>query len=310
MLRSRTSRWSLATLLVSLLTLVAAWFLLVGPQLAEAATLRAEDLSTQQNNDLLEIKISQLEAQAATLESARKDLAAVLQQMPAELDMQRLVRDLNSVAEDTGVDLQGVTPAAEEPVASASSGSGTAPGAAGAAGASGAADSTGSADAAGAGDATGSGSSAKSSGTSTGNGTSVVAIPVSLVVQGDYFQIVAFVQKVQTQLSRAVLISGIDIGEADGDSSDGEVKVTLSARVFVLQTASSASSGSDTAGSSGATPSATATGTPSPTASSTEAPAPFGAGTSSPTPTDPPSADPSSAPTTGDPTPTTTRDIS
>jgi type IV pilus assembly protein PilO len=209
MLRSRTSRWLAATTLVSVLLLVAGWFLLVSPQQAQASDLRTQNVAVQENNDLLELKIAELKAQFATLSDAEAELVTIQQQMPGSVQMPQLVRDLNQIAQESGVDQAAVTPADATLLSEESGASGS---------------------------------------------SQVVRIPLSLVVEGDYFQVVAYLQKLQTQLSRVVLVSGISITEAEaGDGEDSSaISVTITGSVFALSDGSvSTESGASSSSSSG-----------------------------------------------------------
>jgi Tfp pilus assembly protein PilO len=188
-------------MLVSVLLLVVGWFLLIGPLQARASDLRAENVSAQESNDLLELKIAELKAQAATLPEAEAELATIQRQMPDSAQMPQLVRDLNRIAEESGVDLTAVTPGAATALSEESD------------------------------------TSKSSSGSST-TASQVVRIPLSVVVVGDYFQVVAYLQKLQTQLSRVILVSGIGITEADSSASSSgteAINVTITGSAFVLQ---------------------------------------------------------------------------
>lgn len=243
MLRSRTSRWFAATALVSLLLLAAGWFLLVSPRQAQASELRAEDASAQEENDLLELKIAELKAQSATLPEAEAELATIQRQMPGSAQMPQLVRDLNRIAEETGVNLAAVTPAEATALSEESSTS----------------------------DSSSDGSTDTSAGSST-TASQVAQIPLTVVVEGDYFQVVAYLQKLQTQLSRAILVSGITTTEADSSKSSsdtGAISVTITGSAFVLQEgsvsteSSGSSSGSESSGgTTGTSPSDTSTQVP------------------------------------------------
>ncbi len=232
MLRTRTGRWTAATLALCVLTLVAAWFTLVEPRRSEAASLSAQNTATQQTNDLLTVRIEQLKAQFAALPTTQTQLAAIRRQLPTDTAMPQLVRDLNAMADATGVTLTTLTPGGGQILA-------------------------------------GTGATASSGSGSVAAGA-VVAVPLTIVVDGDYFQAVAFLQKLQAGLPRAVLISGVQVGAASSTATasstststatatasasgtTGRVEVTLSGQVFVMPGA--ATSTPSPSSTSGATP--------------------------------------------------------
>jgi Tfp pilus assembly protein PilO len=241
MLSSRTARWSAGTSLLCVAVLAVSWLFLVSPRRTEAAELRDANVATQTQNDLLEVKIAQLRAQFARLPESQAELADILTQMPADAGVPRLVRDLDAMAKSTGVTLTTVTPGAAQPLTmvEAATPAGTAASPATAA--------TGAAGSAGAGTGVG-GSPAAGSGSAAQAGT-VVAIPVTVVLSGDYFETVAFLKQLQTQMPRAFLVStvqmaaGSSTGSAEatagaaagaGSATSGEVQVTLAGSVFAL----------------------------------------------------------------------------
>ena len=64
---------------------------------------------------------------------------------------------------------------------------------------------------------------------------------MTIVVAGDYYEVEQFLNKVET-FQRAVLVTGLDIGAPEaGDSSNGDVTVTIAARAFMVANSGSAS---------------------------------------------------------------------
>ena len=218
MLTSRTARWVSGTVLLCVALLALTWLFLVSPQRTEAAQLRDQNASTQSQNDLLEVKIAQLRAQFAKLPESQAELAAILAQMPPDAGMPRLVRDLDSMAKATGVVLASVTPSAAQTLSTGTTGAGTAGAAATAPAAAPAATAAPAAGAAGA-----------------AQGGQVVQIPVTVSVTGDYFQTVAFMKQLQTQMPRAFLVTAVQMSAGEtGQGGGGQVAVTISGRVFAL----------------------------------------------------------------------------
>jgi Tfp pilus assembly protein PilO len=112
MLASRTNRWSAGAVLLSVLVLVAAWFLLVGPKRSEASDLQTQAETAQSQAVTLQTQIAQLKAQFGDLQERRDELAAVKKQLPPDAAIPDLVRDLRSFAADAGVSLDTLTPGA------------------------------------------------------------------------------------------------------------------------------------------------------------------------------------------------------
>ncbi len=229
MLTSRTARWAAGTALLCVALLAVSWLFLVSPRRAEAAELRDQNVATQTQNDLLEVKIAQLRSQFARLPESQAELADILAQMPADAGMPRLVRDLDAMAKESGVELTSLTPGAAQPLvldAAVSAGAGTA--------AAGTAPGTAPAGAA-------AGSDQGVAGATAGAATtaSVVSVPVTLVVSGDYFQTVAFLKQLQTKMPRAFLVTTVQMaasgaGTSSGSATGGQVQVTVTGSVFAL----------------------------------------------------------------------------
>lgn len=272
MLTSRTARWVAGTTLLCVALLGLSWLFLVSPQRTEAAELRDQNASTQSQNDLLEVKIAQLRAQFAKLPESQAELASILAQMPPDAGMPRLVRDLDAMSKSTGVTLSSVTPGPGQTLTT-----GTAvPGAAAAAPAA---------------------TAAATAGTAAVDGSTVVAIPVTVAVDGDYFQTVAFLKQLQTQMPRAFLVTAVQMsagnaGGADASATGGNVAVTITGKVFALpgMSADVLTTGTGTTAGTAGSPMSTATpgATPGTTPGTTPAPAPTAsapAATATPAPT-------------------------
>ncbi|MFN8077493.1 MAG: hypothetical protein U0Q15_19010 [Kineosporiaceae bacterium] len=250
MLKTKSSRWSAGAAGVCVLLLVATWFLLISPRRSEAADLRDQTTNRLGRNDALNRDIAKLKSQAAQLPQQQAQLAAIKLEMPEERNQAPLLRKMNDLAEDTGVDLidysQGVatqvTSAGAAPAAAATPSPGTTP-------ASGAAPST----------------------PSVPQGVQLYSVPTTVTVHGDYFVLARFLKQLQTEMIRAYLIGSVAV-KADTEGDDGEATIALSGQVYVLRTADSAPLGSTPSPT--PTPSVTPTATPTGTPSSTRPPRP------------------------------------
>jgi Tfp pilus assembly protein PilO len=128
--------------------------------------------------------------------------------------------------------------------------------------------------------------SAKGAPITTGQGGAVLmALPLTMTINGEYFQVVTFMRQLQTGVSRAFLVTGLQIAKKDGDSSGG-VAVTLNAEVFSMPSSStsagtvaSSTLASNTVATATVTPTSTSTAPPVSTPASTPAstPSPTGA---------------------------------
>jgi Tfp pilus assembly protein PilO len=240
-LASPTAKWSAGTVLACVVLLAATWFGLIAPRRGEAADLRDQQVSAQQANNLLQAKIQQLRAQFADLPKTQAEVAAIHQQLTPVADVPNLVRRISALSTGAGTELMSIMPQAASTLAGPAvvpgAGAGSpAPGAVTGQGAAPAAGSgAGPAAGPGAGPAAGPGGAGGPAARTAGSG--VVSIPLSISVGGDYYQVVGFVRKLQIEMTRAVLITSLQI---DQDSTFGAagVKLTLVGDVFALPGAS------------------------------------------------------------------------
>lgn len=235
---TRTRAWVAGTAVVCLLLLVASYLLLIAPKREEATALDEQTASTAQTNAQLQSKLTELQAQFADLPQTQAQLAAIQQAIPQDAALPTLVRDLDSTATASGVTLMSLTPgsgvlvptatAVVEPVA-------TDPAADPAA-----ADTT-----------------TTTAAAPPASSDVLVAVPVSLDIVGDFFATELFLKNVQTELSRAFLVTDLTLtaettaGEAGGGrpaTKPGDVSVTITGSVFVLRSAATVASSVTAAG--------------------------------------------------------------
>jgi Tfp pilus assembly protein PilO len=213
MLKTRTSRWSAATALVCVLVLALAWLLLVSPRLARAGEIRADADGKRVQNDALQLKVAQLRSQFAELPKSQAELEQIAAQMPVDAAMPALVRTIDSAATGSGVDLLSLTPATAV-VIGPSPGEAAKPAATPQAG----------------------GASGGTAAAPAPAGVRVVAIPVTIVTRGEYFQQVLFLKKLQAEMTRLLAISNLQLAvtQDTGGESDSGVTMTVTGRVFAL----------------------------------------------------------------------------
>jgi Tfp pilus assembly protein PilO len=220
-----TNRWVAGAVAVALALVAASWFLLISPQRSQAAELREQAVAQQASNDVIRLRTQQLKAQFASLPQRRAELAEIRQQLPATPMLSTLLRQLQAVADEAGVGVDSIAP--ERPQALAS---GAAAGAAAGAPA----------------------------GAST-DSSAVQSIATTMVVKGGYAELTLFLQKVQGSMRRAVLVENLTLvpAQTTGSTSDTQLTMTLTGKVFVLGTGAT---GTGAASGAGTTPS-TGTGT-------------------------------------------------
>jgi Tfp pilus assembly protein PilO len=173
MLTNRTSRWSLACALLCAALLVASWFFLVSPRRAEAADVRSKAVASDSQAVELQSQIAQLKAEFADLPKRKAELKAIKVQLPPELDIPDFMRSLQKFAGQTGVSLDSLAPGTPAILSSSAAA------------------------------ATGSAASA------TAPAGSVVSVPLTISVHGEYFEASLFLKNLQTKLNRSYLITGL-----------------------------------------------------------------------------------------------------
>jgi len=106
----KSTLWAFATAAIALLVLVAGWFLVLGPQRAEAADLVTQRDFVAQQNQRLALSQAQLQAQLEELPAQKAQLATILASMPDDSQLPQLLRQLETSAENTRATLTSVVP--------------------------------------------------------------------------------------------------------------------------------------------------------------------------------------------------------
>ena len=106
--------------LVSALLLVAvAWFMFIGPEISSTSALKAQTVTTQQQNALLQLKLKSLEDKKAQLGKYTASLKTALESLPVDSGLPAFTRQLTAQARATGVNLFSVSAGGVSPVAAA-----------------------------------------------------------------------------------------------------------------------------------------------------------------------------------------------
>jgi len=98
MTKSRAGGWIAGTAFVSILLLVAAWFVLISPTLATAAETQEQAQSQRDQNMVTQVRIAALKKQFENIDALRADLAALQLQVPTTADLAQYRRQVDAVA--------------------------------------------------------------------------------------------------------------------------------------------------------------------------------------------------------------------
>lgn len=108
---TETRKWTLGTVALVLVLLLASWFLLVSPKRSEAAKLDEQTQQQQQANDALRTQIAVLKSQSKDLPAMQAKLQRLLTKVPPSPSLVTLIRELSITARRSGVQLLSITPA-------------------------------------------------------------------------------------------------------------------------------------------------------------------------------------------------------
>lgn len=230
--RSKTSTWVGGTVVVALLLLVAGWFLLVSPVLASASETRSAAADVESDNDMTRQRIETLKAQFETLDESKAELAALQLQIPTTGQLSDYLRQVDEQAVARTVSLTSVAPGAPELYAPVT----------GAAPAEAAVDATATGDVATdpAADAAATTAPAPAAGTTAPAG--MVDVPITLTAVGSYANVMSWIQSIQEQTDRLLLVTtvtgtALDDAPAGGGKPatvKGDVEATVTGYLYVL----------------------------------------------------------------------------
>lgn len=210
-------QWLLMTALGCLAILVVGFMFFVKPQHKKASSLSKQTSQTSADTASLRVQLVALLDNKKQLPAEKAKLAALAVKIPAGIEIPALTRELDSAAKSVSVDLANVAPGIPAAVSVVST--------------------------------AGSVSAAPAA-------SPIQQVPVAVTVNGDYFKVEKFVQKLET-LDRALLVDSFSITPPAGVSTSpaaGAVSVTFQTRVFVAAggfgSTSAATAGSSVTGSS------------------------------------------------------------
>lgn len=180
-------------LLVALVLAVGFWFLLYKPSGAEEQLVREEIATLEGQEASLRVELERLRGVQRREVEIRATLARLAELIPLGVAQPAAIRQLQRAADASGTEIASVTFGL--------------PGVPDAAG----------------------GVVAGDTGT---EGTVLAQIPVTIVAEGGYFQVVDFLRRLEVEVPRAVLIDGVSIAEAE--SGFPLLAATLTGRLFAV----------------------------------------------------------------------------
>ncbi len=183
---TRIQQWAAGTAVALVVIVAAGWFLAISPQKHKVSNLGAQSTSQEQANSGLRTKLAELTAQMSAVPSEEAAVAAVTQKIPGDPEMPAYVRELTTIAGQTGVELVSIAPAVPTPVTVAAA---TVPVATASASAT---------------------TAAAAPAAPAAPAVSLQSIPVALTVDGGYFQVQQFTAALQ-RLARSTVVTSVSM---------------------------------------------------------------------------------------------------
>jgi Tfp pilus assembly protein PilO len=214
---NRIQMWFVGALVAVVVVAAGGYFLAISPEHSHAASLRSQAAAQTQANQVLQGKIQVLQGQTSDVATAQARIAAISNELPPTANIASYVRALVLAAKTAGVDLISIAPGGTSAVSAA------APAAAPAAAATPA--------------ATASAGAVTSRTTTTGTATTPVTTtpvvtattlnttPLTLSVNGGYFQVEQFLAQLE-KLPRSTIVDSVSLApgaplKADGAGGSG-----------------------------------------------------------------------------------------
>ncbi len=107
---NKTRQWVICAALAIAMVMAAGWFLLVSPQRAKAADLRAQAATEQSRSAALRTDLDVLTAQSKLLPAKVAELAKLARQLPSDPALPAMIRALQRAASTSGVALVSIAP--------------------------------------------------------------------------------------------------------------------------------------------------------------------------------------------------------
>jgi Tfp pilus assembly protein PilO len=184
---TRIQQWAAGTAVALVVIVAAGWFLAISPQKHKVSNLGSQATGQEQANVGLHATLAELTAKMSAVPSEQAAVQAVTQKIPSDPEMPAYVRELTTIAGQTGVELVSIAPSVPAPVTVAAA---TVPVAT--ASASAATD------------------DAATPAAPAAPAVSLQSIPVALTVDGGYFQIQQFTAALQ-RLGRSTVVTSVSM---------------------------------------------------------------------------------------------------
>ncbi len=117
---NQTSKWAVGAVLVSVLIVIASWFLLLSPQRSDTSALKVQKTAQDSTNVATKSDIDLLRAMAVDLPAQRAVIAKFKDRVPDNPALPSLVRSLTAEAAKAGVKLTSVVPTTPSPLTTGS----------------------------------------------------------------------------------------------------------------------------------------------------------------------------------------------
>ncbi|GEN78856.1 hypothetical protein [Actinotalea fermentans] len=112
MARGRSAGWIAGAVVLVLALSAVGWFLVISPKFDEAAETQAMVDDTEMRNDILRTEVAALAEKSTHIEDYRTELAGLQRQIPVDAQLPALVDAFQAIANETGVLITEITPAA------------------------------------------------------------------------------------------------------------------------------------------------------------------------------------------------------
>lgn len=237
---SKRTTWVAGTVLLAVAILALAWFVFVAPVVDETSTVASDTQVAQDRNAALTSQLDTLEDQFANLQASKDELAVIAAQLPATADTSaflRTVENLKNAAGTNVVDVQFGVP--EDVIPAAAVADGTAAATPATEGGDTAADSSTDASADTSTDTAAVDPAAAAAPVIPG----FVAIPVSVTALGNPVGVLAFLDGLQQQSDRLMLVTNLQgTGQGEEEASGGrpatakgDLELVISGYIYVLK---------------------------------------------------------------------------
>jgi Tfp pilus assembly protein PilO len=187
---SRIQQWIGGTVVAVLVIVAAGWFVAISPQKHKASNYDSQATSQEQSNLGLRTQLSVLTAKMAAVPTEEAEVAAITQKIPSDPGLPSYIRALTAIAQPTGVELvsigAGVPVAVNVAAPTVATAAAATPSAA---------------------------PSTEAPAPAAAPGVSLQTIPLTLTVQGGYFQIQQFTAALE-KLARTTVVSAVSIAPA------------------------------------------------------------------------------------------------